>query len=291
MQIRDALEHYVVQLEADGRSTHTIGQYRRHVAVLASWLEARDRRSAVGDIDHEDLALFLASPDAAERPDGRAKKAASMNALRSSLRTFFSYVHAAGYAQTNPARLVRRARCGTPPPRALSDDERARLLASLATAKRPEEKRDCALFRLMLETGVRLGSALGLAVEDLDLDRGEIHLRHAKGNRPETVFMPRALADHLRGFVGDAASGALFVGRHGRGICARHVQRRLELWLRRAGIRRHATPHSLRHTFATGLYRQTGDVLLVMEALHHRSIASTMIYARADRAELRRALA
>src|SRR5882672_8140593 len=123
MQIEHALERYLTQLRADGRSESTAGQYRRHIALLGRWLHKHVRCDAVEEIDHETLALFLASPRARTRPDGKAKKATSTNALRTSLRTFFRYAHDAGYTRSNPARLVRRALCGTPPIRALSDDE------------------------------------------------------------------------------------------------------------------------------------------------------------------------
>ena len=69
------------------------------------------------------------------------------------------------------------------------------------------------------------------------------------------------------------------------------IQRRFGQWLEKAGIKRKLSPHGLRHSMATNLYRKTGDILLVKEALHHRSIASTMVYARADREQLRTALA
>jgi integrase/recombinase XerD len=70
----------------------------------------------------------------------------------------------------------------------------------------------------------------------------------------------------------------------------RHAERRFRVWVEKAGIRRRASPHSLRHTFATRLYARTADVLLVREALLHKSITSTLIYARADAERLRRVL-
>ncbi len=73
-------------------------------------------------------------------------------------------------------------------------------------------------------------------------------------------------------------------------MTARHAQRRLKLWLGRAGARASASPHSLRYGFALELYRRTGDVLVAKEALGHRSIASTMVYARPDRAQIPAAL-
>ncbi|MBI5433295.1 MAG: tyrosine-type recombinase/integrase [Planctomycetes bacterium] len=65
--------------------------------------------------------------------------------------------------------------------------------------------------------------------------------------------------------------------------------RRLELWLDRAGLP-HRGAHALRHSFATRLYQRTGDVLLVKEALGHRSVVSTLVYAQADEGRLRRAM-
>jgi site-specific recombinase XerC len=73
-------------------------------------------------------------------------------------------------------------------------------------------------------------------------------------------------------------------------MCARHVQRRLMFWCKRAGIARHVKPHDLRHSFAIRLYRQTRDLLLVQAALRHRSIVSTTVYARSDEDALRRAV-
>src|SRR6187397_1323555 len=116
MKLEDALARYTTQLEADGRSPHTIGQYQRHVGLLGAWLGSPE----IETIAHEDLARFLASANARTRPDGKVKRATSANALRTSLRTFFRYAHEAGYCLANPARLIRRAMCGTAPPRALS---------------------------------------------------------------------------------------------------------------------------------------------------------------------------
>jgi site-specific recombinase XerC len=291
MEIEDALSRYLTQIRADGRSEHTAGQYRRHVTLLAAWLRERGHSSAVDAIDHETLAAFLASPAARERPDHKAKKATSANALRTSLRTFFRYAHEAGYSQSNPARLIRRALCGSPQPRALSDDEQGRLLLALSQGVGPEAKRDRALFTLMLGSGIRLGSALALEAGDVDLERGELQLRRTKGDVPTSVPLARSVRDHLRGYIEGRSAGPLFPGRNGTAMCARHVQRRLALWCKRAGIERHVKPHDLRHSFAITLYRRTRDLLLVQAALRHRSIASTTVYARCDEGRLREVLA
>jgi site-specific recombinase XerC len=137
---------------------------------------------------------------------------------------------------------------------------------------------------------MRIGSAVALDVEDLDLGSGQANLRTAKGDRRQTVVLPTALCAHLREYLGDRDSGPVFRGRGDRRITVRHAQRRLAFWLERAGVQRHATVHSLRHRFAVQLYRKSGDLRLVQQALGHRSIVSTTAYARADQSRLAAAL-
>lgn len=169
----------------------------------------------------------------------------------------------------------------------MSDDERDRLLAAL---KKGDSPRDYALFHLMLATGIRVGSAVALMVEHVDLERGDLRLGEMKGGRSEVVFLGKAIRDHLRRYIGDRTSGPLFPARGSDQISTRHVQRRMGQWLKKAGIRTGPSPHWLRHGFAMRLYRGTNDIALVQAALCHRSITSTLVYARVDARRVRAAL-
>lgn len=286
MRIEEALEDFVLQLQADGRSPHTVNQYRRHVALLASWVGDRE----VEEIDHPDIARFLTSEVVRCRVDGEPRKPTSKNAIRSSLRVFFSYVRDAGYVETNAARLVRRARCPPGPPRALSQAEQARLVAALDGAKTDAEKRDRALFRTMLASGARISEILEVRIEDLDLDQSELRLRKVKGGGEDTLLLPVAVAQILAEYVGERHSGWLFEGQGERPLTPRQAARRLQEWLGRAGIRRRASPHVLRHSFGQHIYERTGDLLLTQAAMRHRSPVSTVIYAHASRSQLRRVM-
>jgi site-specific recombinase XerD len=285
LQIRDALGAYVRQLRADGRSKHTIDQARRHVNLLIA---------ATGDIEiervrHEDVASFLASDAVRRRADGAARKPASGNAIRSSLRCFFGFVHAAAYAPGNAARLVRRARCNPPRPRALSESDTGKLLAALEAAKTGAERRDRVLFITMLRTGLRVGSVVSLDVEDVDLAAGELRIRTLKNGGTDTVFMPEQVIEILRAHIGDRTDGPLFRAAAGHRLGGRQVHRRLEEWARRAGVAG-LSPHGLRHTFAMAVYERTRDVLVTARALCHRSVASTAVYARPAEAAVRAAV-
>jgi site-specific recombinase XerD len=290
MRIEEALGKFLMQLEADGRSIHTVNQYRRHVRAFARWATENALRGDVGAITQEDVARFLASPAAKKTAAGEVKKATSANALRSSLKLFFAFVNKAGYADHDAGRLIRRAITSAGPPKTLTPVEQEKLLQTLARGASYEDRRDAVLFETMLRTGIRVGSAVNLDVADVDLDAGEITLR-CKGDRTEKVFIGSEIVERLRKWIGDRVEGPLFSTKDGRRLTTRQVARRLAQWVGNAGIRRSASPHSLRHSFAARLYARTHDILLVKEALRHRSIASTLVYARPDRDRLRAAMA
>lgn len=284
MQIQDALLGFLVQLEADGRSRHTIGQYRRHVSALATWLATNDNTS-ITTLTPETVARFFADDAAKKSCRGGPKRAVTLNAMRTSIRCFAKHLHDSGLVATNPARLLRRARCAAPPPKALHPDEQQRLREVLATATGPAALRDRMLIELLLGTGVRIGSALALDVPDIDLTHGEVALRTTKNDRPATAVLPALVAANLRAFLGDRREGPVFMTGERR-VSMRHTQRRLAAWLHKAGIRGRSA-HSLRHSFAMKVYSSTGDLLLTQAALGHASVASTTCYAKVDRARVR----
>ncbi len=285
MRVSDALRVYLVQLEADGRSMHTIKQAQRHVRLFAAW--AGD--PPIADVSHELVAKFLASDAVRLRADGGSREPTSSNTIRSSVRRFGAFCHAAAYVTADPTRLVRRARTRPPSPKALSESDMAKLMNALAQASTPLERRDRTLITLMARTGLRLGSLVALDIEDLDFDAGEIRVRVLKNGGDDVIPMPFDVAELVREHIGVRAHGALFLSAHGARIGPRHVRRRLEQWAERAGIGS-VHPHALRHTFAMAIYSRTGDVLVTAAALCHRSVASTAIYAKPGRDAVRRAV-
>ncbi|TAJ17112.1 MAG: site-specific tyrosine recombinase XerD, partial [Planctomycetota bacterium] len=96
--------------------------------------------------------------------------------------------------------------------------------------------------------------------------------------------------EHLQRFVGDRTTGPVFESWRGQRMGRRQAQVRLARWLRVAGVQRRASPHSLRHSFATELLGRTGDLALVQAALLHASIGSTTRYARVAEGRLRAAV-
>jgi integrase/recombinase XerC len=285
MHLQAALDAFLLQLQADGRSRHTTAQYARHTRSLIDWLTMNRRSLKLAAITPTTVAEFFSSDAARNSARGGPKRATSANAQRTSLRCFFRWAHESGLTPNNAARLLRRARCAPPPPRALHDDEQQRLRDVLAAATGPEAARDRMLVELLLGTGIRIGSALALDVEDIDFAHAELALRRTKGDRPATAILPAGVATRLKVFVGKRIAGPLFLAGDRR-VSMRHAQRRLAGWLAKARIAGRSA-HSLRHAFALEVYGKTGDLLLTQVALGHASVSSTVCYAKVDRARLR----
>lgn len=293
MNIGEALSKFQVQLQADGRSPHTIKQYMRHIHLFSRWGADNGLSGEVDEVSHEDVARFLSSPIARTGRSGAIKKAISMNSLRTSLKGFFAYLQKTGDVLQDPARLTKRARCSSPPPRSLSKDEIDRFFQAIQYEIDQKSsfasKRDFVLFKLLAETGMRIGSAINLNIEDLDLENQEIWIRSAKGDQPNRIFIPLSIHQVLIDHVNGMGCGPLFTGAKGRRLSQRHVQRRFSIWRDRAKINKAASPHWFRHGFAIRLYNRCLDVLLVKEALCHKSISSTLVYAKVSEDRLRQA--
>jgi site-specific recombinase XerC len=112
MRLAAALARFQTQLQADGRSQHTVAQYARHVRRFEAWLEAEGLLDNVAAVEPNHLARFLGSAEALRRPDGRSTRVRSLTALRSSLRGFCAYLELSGLVEGTPARVLRMARVG-----------------------------------------------------------------------------------------------------------------------------------------------------------------------------------
>ena len=180
---------------------------------------------------------------------------------------------------------------------ALTEEELENLLAQVATGG-SAGKRNLALLTLMADTGLRIAEALALTTGDLVKPGGvvtHVQVRHGKGGKTARLSVTQRAALRLgvwleaRPALG-VGNGAVFCtvsrgtrggfgGEHalepGRPLSARYVRQMLDRKAREAGLERHISPHTLRHTFATHLLRQTGNLELTRKALRHTNVTTT----------------
>ena len=172
-------------------------------------------------------------------------------------------------------------------PKALSNSEVERLVASLGW-EGPSARRADAMVRLALDLGLRRGEIAGLALDDIDWRVGIIRLRRTKGGREDTLPLPeatgRAIADYLRLERPPTTSRAVFIRRTapcGRRVGPDCVGKTIRQAYARAGLP-YTGAHLLRHTMASRLLASGSSLKEVADVLRHRSLDTTLIYAKLD---------
>ncbi|MBM4039884.1 MAG: tyrosine recombinase XerC [Planctomycetes bacterium] len=218
-----------------------------------------------------------------------ARKAAS-------LRSFFRYLLREGIVAHNPAADLRLPRRERLLPAVLDEAEVTRLLEAPDPADLAG-RRDRAILEVLYSTGMRIGELAAANIEDLDLF-GEVLKARGKGKKERLVPLGRpalrALEDYLAIRTSLAAPRhrthprALLVSRSGRRLTQRDIRRIFDKHARAAGLRANATPHTLRHSFATHMLDRGADLRAVQELLGHASLASTQVYTHVTTERLRR---
>jgi integrase/recombinase XerC len=182
--------------------------------------------------------------------------------------------------QTNPAEGLRGPRQDKKLPNFLSPEDLARLLASPA-ADTVFGCRDRAILETLYSAGVRVSELTALNVEDVDFDDGCAIVR-GKGKRERLVLLGDECRDALQTWLVHRKSvtktPALFVNKNGTRLTSRSVGRLLEKYLAQAGLDPRASPHTIRHSFATHLLDAGADIRSVQELLGHRSLSTTQVY-------------
>jgi integrase/recombinase XerD len=142
--------------------------------------------------------------------------------------------------------------------------------------------RDRCLMQLMLHAGLRAAEVLALTVHDLDWLSGKLLVRQGKGKKDRILWLNEAVLEELRGWRARRppnARGLLFTTLKGTPIHGSALRAMVKRRGEKAGLQhKDVHPHTLRHTFATELYRQTKDIRLVQKALGHSDLSTTMIY-------------
>lgn len=164
-------------------------------------------------------------------------------------------------------------------PQVLTETDQNALLAA-PNRKAPTGLRNFCLLVLFLNLGLRVSEALSLRVSDIDWLSGKITVREGKGGRDRILWLSEDDLAHLQFLrsVRCAGGSHLFCTLAGGRLSDRYVREMVKRYARRAGIEKDVHPHTLRHTFATDLLRDTKNIRLVQKALGHVSLATTMIY-------------
>lgn len=252
-------------------------QFARYLANPAHVIEIENcalaPASVILTVGHLDIRGFLAMLQR------RGHQKSTIARKLAAVRTLYRYLWREGLIAANPARAVATPKQARPLPKVLSVDA-ARALMESPRQGGVQELRDRAVLETFYSTGARLSELTGLNCRDLDWEGGVVRL-WGKGNKERIVPIGsralHAIQTYRAAMGGPAGTGALFTARNGRRLSSRMIARIVKAHARAIGAPE-ASPHTLRHSFATHLLEGGADLRSIQEMMGHASLATTERY-------------
>jgi len=269
--MEEYLQKLANELRLRGRSPKTIKAYRSCVGVyLRSLLEGGGDVGSCAVLNIEKVKAFLL-----QRHDlGMASGTVNiyLNAIKFFYRTVMN-------SDTKIDFPFARRRYRLPVP--LTHEEVMRIILTVKNLKHKT------LLSLAYGAGLRVSEVVALRVRDIDFGSGFVYVRQGKGNRDRVTLLPDRLANSLKIFC-NARDPMAFVFESERGgrLTTRTAQKVFDEAVKRVGIIKQVTFHSLRHSFATHLLENGTDIRYVQELLGHANIRTTQIYTHVTRSGL-----
>lgn len=281
----DILEQWHEYLAvARRRSPHTVRAYIATAARLMEYLQLASWQQ-VADLSTRDLRGHLAQR--------RAEGIGNVSAARelSALKSFVTYARDMTGAEPGTAPRIRGPRIKKGLPRPITPDEATNMVAAVAESGSEDwtGQRDAAVLLLMYGAGLRIAEALSLKASDLPL--GETLVVTGKGNKQRMVPLLPVVRDAVATYVAACpfdlhGEALIFRGVKGGPVSQGMVQKAMARARRVLGLPDTATPHALRHSFATHLLGSGADLRSLQELLGHASLGSTQIYTQVDAAKM-----
>lgn len=270
-----------------GASEHTLRAYGGDLGELSTFLEEQgkpDPRHANPRL----LRRFLVWLE------DRELASSTVQRKLSAVRAFYRFLQREGSIDQHPATGLRKRRTARHLPGCLELREVEALLEA-PDITTPAGRRDRALLEVMYSAGTRAAETVGIDVGDLDLGAGIVRVR-GKGKKERLAALGSHALKALKDYLTDPqrprpnvqSLNAVFLNQRGGRLTTRSLGRLVEKHRIAAGILRHATPHTLRHSFATHLLDRGADLRAVQEFLGHAHLVTTQIYTHVSIERLRK---
>jgi len=286
--VRTYLDHLAVER---GLAKNTLSSYRRDLRRYLDFL-AQHERDDLSQVTEADVAAFLAAlrlGDSEHPPLSASSAGRTIVAVRG----FHRFAVREGNVDADTAGAIRPPTPARRLPKAIAVEDVARLLEAAGAQGTPRAQRDRALLEVLYGTGARISEAVGLDIDDVDMDVGMVRL-FGKGSKDRMVplgsyakaALERYLALGRPTLAVEAPSSrtardslaAVFLNARGGRLSRQSAWTVLRTAATRAGLTAGISPHTLRHSFATHLLDGGADVRVVQELLGHASVTTTQIY-------------
>jgi integrase/recombinase XerC len=282
----ELIERYLRYLQYErNASPHTVRNYRSDLVQFRNFLTQGQPSSQVSleAIDALCIRGFLAFLYEKE------KKKASIARKLAAIRAFFKFLSREGALAENPAAAVSTPKLARTLPRIMSEEEMNDFLDRVGQAAQSGDAalvRDRAILELLYASGLRVSELTGLDLRNVNFGDGIVLVR-GKGDKERIVPFGSKARDALTAYLpvrekvlreNKATAAGLFLNARGGRLTPRSVDRLLKNYLRRFGPNVKASPHSLRHAFASHLLAEGADLRAIQEMLGHKSLATTQKY-------------
>ena len=275
------LDHLQVER---GLAANSLAAYRRDLARYLGFSAAHGitEPSAVQESDIADFLVALRQGDSDHQPLAASSAGRAVVAVRG----FHRFAAREGITTTDPGKDVRPPTLAKKLPKAITVTEVEAILDAAGAEGTPRALRDRALLEVLYATGARISEAVGLDVDDLDLDSATVLLR-GKGSKERLVPVGRLAVAAVEAYLVRGRPALVAAGRGGAALFVNHRGGRLtrqSAWtilaaaVDRSGVTAEVSPHTMRHSFATHLLDGGADVRVVQELLGHASVTTTQIY-------------
>jgi integrase/recombinase XerC len=202
------------------------------------------------------------------------------------LRSFYKFLVKRSYLNANPVTAVRTPKQDKKLPKFL-EYEQVKTLLETPPTDTWLGARDRAIMETLYSTGVRVSEVVGLNIEDVDFLGEVLHIR-GKGKKERLTPIGSSAIQAVQRYMefrnrraqsnGNFDSKVLFVNKHGKRLSTRSVRRKMDKYLKMAGLDPAISPHTLRHSFATHMLNNGADLRSVQELLGHQSLSTTQVY-------------
>ncbi len=269
-----------------GLARNTVEAYARDISTFLAF--ADEHGLSLESIEQDDVAKYLQ-----ELYARLSARSVARNIV--SLRGFFRFLILDRYITNDPTENLESPRTWRTLPGYLTGPE-VELLLSQPDVSRPQGLRDRAMLELLYATGLRVSELIKLRMAEVNLEAGFLTTT-GKGNKQRIVpvgdaavaFIHTYLADARSGLLGKSVSNPyLFLTRRGRPMTRVNFWMLVQKYGRLAGITKHLSPHTLRHSFATHLLEHGADLRSVQLMLGHSDISTTQIYTHVTRERLKK---
>ncbi len=318
-------ERFSEWLEAINYSPKTRVNYTRDVKVFLDWLADNTPVNSIAEVtpahlQQYQIALYnfernddsdrgssptvregsSATTAAKEKPEAKRLSVGTQANRLAAVRKFFSWLLSEQQIAYNPATTLQLPKQPHRLPRGVLTKSEARRLIEATPTTKPRDIRDRTILEVLYATGIRRAELLALTIYDADLQTATLRIEHGKGNTTRIVPLTQsAIAalklylEEARGvFAREAGQVRLFVStRSGGPLDDDDIVRIVRKAATRAGIKKHVTPHTLRHTCATHLLKGGADIRQIQKLLGHRRLSSTEVYTRVELTDLAEVIA